>query len=152
MDLRTEVQPNPSVRKITYQTPVLFLGSCFANEIGFRLAAGRLDIMTNPHGTLFNPFSVARALDLFAESHLYSEKDIYFHQNRFLSLDHHTAFSSYERDVLIERLNETSRMASGFLRKASFLFITFGTSYVFTINDSGMNFYPWKMPRRALLR
>lgn len=138
MDLRTEVQPNPSVRKITYQTPVLFLGSCFANEIGFRLAAGRLDIMTNPHGTLFNPFSVARALDLFAESHLYSEKDIYFHQNRFLSLDHHTAFSSYERDVLIERLNETSRMASGFLRKASFLFITFGTSYVFTINDSGM--------------
>jgi hypothetical protein len=137
MDLRTEVQPSPSVRKITYQTPVLFLGSCFANEIGYRLAAGKLDVLTNPHGTLFNPFSVAKALERSADAYIYTDRDIYQHQNRFMSLDHHTAFSSYERDVLIERLNETGRKSSDFLRKASFIFITFGTSYIFTLNESG---------------
>ena len=137
MDLRTEIQIIPSVSKITYQTPVMFLGSCFANEVGFRLAAGKLNVMINPHGTLFNPFSVAKALERFADDYTYSEEDIYLHQNRYLSLDHHTAFSSYERDVLIARLNETGKAASAFLRKASFLFITFGTSYVFTLNGSG---------------
>lgn len=137
MDLRTTVQlPSPSL-KIAYTTPVMFIGSCFANEIGFRLSAGKLPVMTNPHGTLFNPFSVAKALDRFADDYIYDEKDIYRHQNRYLSLNHHTSFSSYERDILIRRLNETGKAASEFIRKASFLFVTFGTSWIFTLNESG---------------
>ncbi len=54
-----------------------------------------------------------------------------------MSLDHHTAFSSYEREVLIARLNEVSRTASAFIRKASFLFVTFGTSYIYNLRESG---------------
>ncbi len=122
---------------ITFDTPVLFLGSCFANEIGYRLASGKLPVMTNPHGTLFNPFSTATALDRFIFEYQYSDKDIYLHRNRYLSLDHHTAFSSYERDQLVDRLNEVSSSASAFIRKASFLFITFGTSYIYTLNENG---------------
>jgi hypothetical protein len=138
MELRTEVPLPTSSDKITFTTPVMFIGSCFANEIGYRLASGKLQVMTNPHGTLFNPFSVAKALDRFVASHEYTVKDIYLHQTRYISLDHHTAFSSYERDVLISRLNDVSRLASEFIRRASFLFITFGTSYVYTLKESGV--------------
>ena len=137
MELRTEVPLSVSPGKITFSTPVMFLGSCFANEIGYRMASGKLDVMTNPHGTLFNPFSVAVALDRLAASHLYTEKDIYLYRNRYMSLDHHTAFSSYERDVLTERLNYVSRVASEFIRRASFLFVTFGTSYVYSLREDG---------------
>jgi len=137
MELRTEVPLPESPEKITFNTPVIFIGSCFANEIGYRLAAGKIPVMTNPHGTLFNPFSVAGALDRFTGSYVYTDKDIYLHQNRYMSLDHHTAYSSYERDVLVERLNEVSRAASGFIRRAGFLFVTFGTSYVYTLKESG---------------
>jgi hypothetical protein len=137
MELRTEVPLPVSPAKITFSTPVMFLGSCFANEIGYRLASGKLNVMTNPHGTLFNPFSVAGALDRFSASHMYTGKDIYLYQNRYMSLDHHTAFSSYDRDVLTKRLNEVSRAASEFIRGASFLFVTFGTSYVYTLRESG---------------
>ena len=138
MDLTTEVPLPSSSDAITFSTPVMFLGSCFANEIGYRMASGKLRVMTNPHGTLFNPFSVAKALDRFVSSHVYSSDDIYLHQNRYMSLDHHTAFSSYESDVLVERLNGVSRSASSFLREASFLFITFGTSYIYTLRESGV--------------
>lgn len=137
MDLRTPVPLPVSSLKITHTTPVMFMGSCFASEIGYRLSSGKLQVMTNPHGTLFNPFSVAKALDRFCDDYHYSEKDIYLHQNRYLSLDHHTAFSSYNRDVLIERLRETGKAASEFIRKASFLFVTFGTSYLFTLKETG---------------
>lgn len=138
MELFTGVQLPSAASEITFETPVMFLGSCFANEIGYRMAAGKLSVMTNPHGTLFNPFSVAGALDRFMEEHVYSEKDIYLHQNRYMSLDHHTAFSSYESDALIERLNGVSRNASAFIRNASFLFVTFGTSYIYTLKESGV--------------
>ncbi|MRR21077.1 hypothetical protein EG827_12930 [bacterium] len=137
MELLTGVQLPAAASEITWETPVMFLGSCFANEIGYRMAAGKLPVMTNPHGTLFNPFSVAGALDRFITGHFYTENDIYLYQGRYLSLDHHTAFSSYERDVLIERLNGVSRTASAFIRNASFLFVTFGTSYIYTLKESG---------------
>ena len=137
MDLRTEVSLPVSEDRITYDTRVMFLGSCFANEIGYRMASGKLPVMTNPHGTLFNPFSVAGAIDRFVSGHVYTASDIYLHQNRYMSLNHHTAFSSYERDVLVERLNEPSHSASAFIRKASFLFITFGTSWIYTLDESG---------------
>lgn len=137
MELRTTVPLPASDAGITYDTPVMFLGSCFANEIGYRMAAGKLKVMTNPHGTLFNPFSVAGALDRFVSAHVYTADDIYLHQNRYISLDHHTAFSSYDRDVLTERLNEVSRAASSLIREASFLFVTFGTSYIYTLRESG---------------
>ncbi|MDM8003114.1 MAG: GSCFA domain-containing protein [Bacteroidota bacterium] len=138
MELLTGVQLPAAASEITWETPVMFLGSCFANEIGYRMAAGKLPVMTNPHGTLFNPFSVAGALDRFITGYIYSENDIYLHQDRYLSLDHHTAFSSYERDVLVERLNGVSRTASAFIRNASFLFVTFGTSYIYTLRESGV--------------
>ncbi len=137
MELLTAVPLPPAAAAITYDTPVMFLGSCFAGEIGYRMASGKLPVMTNPHGTLFNPFSVARALDRFIGEHVYTEKDLYLHQNRYMSLDHHTAFSSYDRDILTARLNETGRAASGFIRKASFLFVTFGTSYIYNLKESG---------------
>ncbi|MFZ2287879.1 MAG: GSCFA domain-containing protein [Bacteroidales bacterium] len=137
MNLTTEVPLPSSPDKITFAAPVMFLGSCFANEIGYRMASGKLPVLTNPHGTLFNPFSVARAIDRFLTSHHYTADDIYLHQNRYMSLDHHTAFSSYERDALLERLNEVSQSASSFIRKAYFLFVTFGTSQVYTLKESG---------------
>ncbi len=137
MELKTAVPLPASDAGITFTTPVMFLGSCFANEIGYRMAAGKLKVMTNPHGTLFNPFSVAGALDRFVSAHTYTDDDIYLHQNRFMSLDHHTAFSSYDLDVLTERLNDVSREASSFIREASFLFVTFGTSYIYTLRESG---------------
>ncbi len=137
MDLTTEVRLPSSSATITFSTPVMFLGSCFANEIGYRMASGKLRVMTNPHGTLFNPFSVAKALDRFVSSHVYTSDNIYQHQNRYMSLDHHTAFSSYESDVLVERLNGVSRSASSFIGEASFLFVTFGTSYIYTLRESG---------------
>ncbi|MDZ7634038.1 MAG: GSCFA domain-containing protein [Bacteroidales bacterium] len=137
MELTTAVPLPSSADRITFATPVMFLGSCFANETGYRMASGKLNVLINPHGTLFNPFSVAGALDRFMSSYIYGENDIYLHQNRYMSLDHHTAFSSYERDVLIERLNDVSRTASSFIREASFLFVTFGTSYVYTLRESG---------------
>jgi len=137
MELKTAVPLPASDTGITYATPVMFLGSCFANEIGYRMAAGKLKVLTKPHGTLFNPFSVAGALDRFVSAHVYTHDDIYLHQNRYMSLDHHTAFSSYDRDVLTERLNDVSRAASSLIREASFLFVTFGTSYIYTLRESG---------------
>jgi hypothetical protein len=58
MEFRTTVRIEKSFR-ISYNDPVMFTGSCFAAEIGSVMLEGRMPVMINPAGTVFNPFSVA---------------------------------------------------------------------------------------------
>jgi len=137
LEFRTLVEPPLSGDKISHQTPVLFMGSCFASEIGRKAESGKIPVLINPHGTLFNPLSVSRALLRFAEGYSYSKRDLYLFENRYYSLDHYTLFSSEDPDELVERLNTVNNSAHDFLLKASFLFITFGTAWVFDLKENG---------------
>ena len=42
--------------------PMLFMGSCFAENVGEYLTKAKFDITVNPFGTLYNPESIATAL------------------------------------------------------------------------------------------
>jgi len=137
MELRTTITPCKSEANITHQTPAMFIGSCFASEIGRKAEAGKIPVLINPHGTLFNPVSVALALNRFATGYNYTNHDLFFHNNIYYSLSHYTAFSSTDPTDLTERLNLVNKEASGFLKRSSFLFVTFGTAWLFELCQSG---------------
>ena len=63
MNLRTTFTIDPSKSKISYNTPVMFIGSCFASEIGSRLAEGKMEVLINPSGVVYNPVSVGNTID-----------------------------------------------------------------------------------------
>ena len=42
MELRTTFRIEPSKDKITYNDPVMFIGSCFASSMGAQMAVGRM--------------------------------------------------------------------------------------------------------------
>lgn len=137
MDLRTIINPEQSGDRISHQTSVLFIGSCFASEIGHRAEEGKIPALINPYGTLFNPASVSDALVRFAEKYFYSKEDLYCYKERFYSLSHYTAFSSGDQEELVGRLNMVNSFASEFLKNASFLFITFGTAWIYELKENG---------------
>lgn len=66
MKFRTEVTIEPTTLRLTPASRVLLLGSCFAEEVGARLAdslpAGQ--VVVNPCGVLYNPESIAQTLQL----------------------------------------------------------------------------------------
>jgi lysophospholipase L1-like esterase len=64
MQFRTEIHPLPSPHKISLQSPILLLGSCFAHEVGARLVQAKLPALVNPFGTIFNPLSLVQLLEL----------------------------------------------------------------------------------------
>jgi hypothetical protein len=137
MELRTTITPIQSEFKITHQTPVMFIGSCFASEIGRKSEAGKIPVMINPHGTLFNPVSVAMAINRILNGYHYTKDDLFFHNSCYYSLSHYTAFRSTDPADLTECLNLVNKEASGFLKRASFLFVTFGTAWLFDLRQSG---------------
>ncbi|MFH0843647.1 MAG: GSCFA domain-containing protein [Bacteroidota bacterium] len=137
MELRTTFNIPPSAHMITYDDPVMFIGSCFAGSIGSKLEAGRMPVMINPSGTVYNPVSVINTLNSVIEAREYMEKDLYNHNGTWLSFDHYTDFSSGNKQEVLERINKKTTEAFKFLSKAQFLFITFGTARVFRHVESG---------------
>ncbi len=49
-------------QRIVYGDKLLFIGSCFAEEIGGISYGLGFDTLINPFGVLFNPFSIVAAL------------------------------------------------------------------------------------------
>lgn len=138
MNLRTTFPVTPSDRKINYGTPVIFAGSCFASEIGEKMASAGMQVLINPSGTLFNPASVASAIDIIVEKKSFTSEDLFLHDGLYHSFYHYTDFSSHDSVKALEKINLSVSKAHGFLRKAEFLFITFGTARIFRLKETGM--------------
>ncbi|HLN55503.1 MAG TPA: GSCFA domain-containing protein [Bacteroidales bacterium] len=137
MELRTRIDIGKSNEKISHSDPVLFIGSCFASETGSRLASGKMPVLINPAGTVYNPVSVINTLNLIISGKQLRKEDLYCHEGTWLSFSHYTDFSSEDPVKVIDKINRNSDNAHSFLQKARFLFVTFGTARVFRLKETG---------------
>lgn len=138
MDLRTIINIESSPDKITYNDWVMFIGSCFASSIGSQMLMGRMPVMINPAGAVFNPVSVCNTLDTLTSGKEFMQSDLHYHDGAYLSFCHYTDFSSDDPSKVLEKINRKSKEALEFLKNARFLFITLGTARVYRWKKTGV--------------
>lgn len=138
MEFRTKVNIEPSPIKITYIDQVMLIGSCFASSIGSRMNMGRMPVMINPAGAVFNPVSVCNTLDTITSGKELIQDDLYFHDGTWLSFYHYTDFSSDNPLTVLDKINRKSKEAFDFLKNARFLFITLGTARIYRLKKTGV--------------
>ena len=137
MELRTKVNIEPSPEKITYNDKVMFIGSCFASSIGSLMELGRMPVMINPAGSVYNPVSVSNTIDTIISKKEFTKDDLYFFNGTWLSFFHYTDFSSEDPVKVIEKINNRSKEAGSFIKNTEFLFITLGTARVYRLKETG---------------
>jgi hypothetical protein len=137
MNLRTTFSIEPSTGKIDYSTPVMLAGSCFASEIGDKMTEGKMKVLVNPTGTLYNPVSICNTIRLVAENRMLRAEDLFSYNDRYMSFLHYTDFTSDNPIDTLDKINRSTAKAHQFLSNASFLFITFGTSRIYRLAKSG---------------
>lgn len=131
MQFRTTLNVVPSTNKIDYRSKILMLGSCFTNNIGQKLEDACFDICINPFGTLYNPYSILNSLEILLNGGLMNSDELFSMNNLFHSFHFHGSFSNNDRTLALQRMNESITLGHHFLQQTDFLFITFGTSYVY---------------------
>ena len=141
--------------EITHECPILIMGSCFAENIGKRLAASKFVCDENPFGVLYNPLSIATALKQLMEERTYDETspELVEHGGLWHSLMHHGSFSASTREECLTHINGRLAKAHAFLPQARLILITFGTAYVYRHRENGMvvgNCH--KLPERTFTR
>lgn len=132
-----QIQPYPFT--ISYQNKMLFLGSCFSEEIGNRMIGLKFTVLQNPNGILYNPVSITDALFSYIDNNNYSEKNLFKLDGIWHSWKHHSAFSGINKDEVVKKINTSQSAAHAFLKEAEFLIITLGTAFNYQLKNSKEN-------------
>ncbi len=138
MDLQTRIEIGKSPFAIGYQTGMMAMGSCFAENIGAKLTYFKFDADVNPCGIIYNPFSIANVLKLLIEKRQFAREDLLQYNGKWISLYHHGSFSSAGQPVCLQHINERLSFSSDKLRRADLLFLTFGTAWVYRHRQTGL--------------
>ena len=116
----------------------MLLGSCFADEMGERLAAAGYKVMANPFGTLYNPVSIAQAMQIIgAETFtpLAKEDTELFTYGigckRYGSYLFNTKASRESPEEFLSYANSTIEAARHFFKDSATIIVTLGTAWVY---------------------
>lgn len=154
MKLQTTIQIEPLPVKFGYpilnageecaNNSLLFIGSCFSEEIGRRCQEHYLDTLVNPFGVLFNPCSIADCLGLLEGYSInpygcsFIEDDVIETPQGFCSFHHHGSFARPSAQEFLDNANARLASASEFYERKGWVFVTLGTAFVYRERQSGM--------------
>ncbi|MCX7862758.1 MAG: GSCFA domain-containing protein [Bacteroidales bacterium] len=127
----TPIHIKPFNKKIQYNDKLFFIGSCFSDEIARKLIDYKFAVISNPFGTLYNPISIYQSLQRITNQTHVTENDFFCEDDIYKSFHFHSKLADTNLNQLIEHANNIIANSYQFLKQASWIFITYGTSYVY---------------------
>ena len=131
MKFRTEIEVAPLAEGIEHSAKIFALGSCFAESISERLAKAKFSVTTNPFGVLFNPFSIANAIERVDNARNFAVCDIRAGRDKFFSFDAHSSLDGTTQTEAFANLNRAVAQGSKALHESDWVILTFGTAWVY---------------------
>ncbi len=137
MKFRTEVMPSKASVSISHKDKVLFIGSCFTENIGnkFKLSGFETDI--NPFGIMYNPLSICECLQRIAANEAFHAEELVKIGEYWKSYSHHGDFRSTDRLQCLQMINSRLSSSHEFLRQARFVILTLGTAWIYKLKADG---------------
>ena len=131
MILQTKIEFPPLSKMLTYRDPLLFMGSCFANEIGNIMKDLSFQINVNPFGVLYNPASIVSSLERLSSEIPFSEEDLVESQGVIHSFYHHSSFGRESVELFLDNANRRLVEDAKHFKESKFVVISLGTAWVF---------------------
>lgn len=135
MDFRTKIDIPAFGFGITYASKCIFVGSCFAENIGNKLASTKIPTSVNPTGILYNPLSICKSIKNALAGKKYNDDEVFFSGGTWNSFDFHSRFSNPDKAACIDGINAATETFANEIRKADVMFVTFGTAFVYELSD-----------------
>lgn len=131
MQFRTQIPISKSNNPIDYNSKILSFGSCFAQNMDEKFDYFKFQNETNPFGIIFNSVSIEKLIARTIKKEIYTEKDVFFYNERWHSYEVHSDLSNSDRQELLETLNKALAETYKQLIEATHIIITYGTSWVY---------------------
>ncbi len=133
MNFTTKVPVKTYEFPINYHSKVLLLGSCFAENMGVKFNYFKFQTTINPFGIIFNPISIEQLVNRVVHQKFFTETDIFYHNDLWLSYDVHSECSHSDKEILLKQLSAALEAMHRQIAEASHIVITYGTSWVYRL-------------------
>ncbi|MDO4782220.1 MAG: GSCFA domain-containing protein [Capnocytophaga felis] len=147
MDFRTIVPLKQPDFKISYNDRILSVGSCFSVNISKKLKYYNFQTVTNLFGILFHPLAIEKLIEKTLKNNLFNEDDFFKHNDLWHSFDLHSELSQTSLDKAIRVANQKIGEFKNALQNSDFMFITLGTSWVYTHTNGNIVANCHKVPQ-----
>ena len=138
MIFHTEVNITPLNHSIHYCDGLLFLGSCFADEVGSLCRGLGFDALVNPFGVLYNPASIAQSVERLDSGKSFGHEDVLeVGEGQYCTFSHNTTFWNRSEEELLEQVNQCLAEAHAHFVKSKWIILSLGTSWVFRNKENG---------------
>ncbi|MCF6350155.1 MAG: GSCFA domain-containing protein [Flavobacteriaceae bacterium] len=131
MNFRTQIKLNKTENQIDYKSNLLLIGSCFSNNIGAKFEYYKLNSITNPFGTIFQPKAIEKLIAKSLTNELFTTDDLIFHNETWHCLDVHSDFNSPNKNTVLAKLNSVTKQTKVNILDATHIIITLGTAWVY---------------------
>ncbi|MFQ3579158.1 MAG: GSCFA domain-containing protein [Bacteroidales bacterium] len=137
MQFRTEIIPHKHTGSIHYGTPILTVGSCFAQSIGNKLKEHKFQAMINPFGIVYNPASVRRCFEYILGERTIQIDDLFLNHGVWVSFDFHGSFSGTDKEQVFKTMQDSVSEALQFIQQTKCILLTLGTAWVYEWKHTG---------------
>ena len=138
MNFFSKVDIPASDLRIDYKSNLVFIGSCFADNISAQFASRKFKVLANPFGTVYNPISLESQIKAITDGKVFGENDVFKDERcdgLWHSWDAHSSLSASTREECIAKLNAAAKQAREFLQQADIAFITIGSAFVYSLGE-----------------
>lgn len=138
--LYTEIQIPKADFGISLSSRTVVLGSCFADGVGQKMKDAGFDVLVNPFGTLYNPLSIAAAIERLESGNPFGPEDCVemgAGAGKICSFSHHTKFARATAEEFLRDANAALAEASAFWKTCDTVIITLGTAWVWRLAAAG---------------
>ncbi len=132
MEFYTAISDNDFPKfELSVESQLLFLGSCFTERVGTRLARLGVQADVNPSGIAYNPISLCRLIGFAIQEMAFTENELIGNNDLWHHLHFHGDFSRNSADLTIEALASATAELRTSLQHAEVLFLSLGTANAF---------------------
>lgn len=140
MKMMTETEMPAPGRRIGYGEKIMMLGSCFADSVADIMKSLYFKVMSNPFGTLYNPESVAEAVERMESGRHFGMDEVVEAggtRGIFSSFSHHCDMGELSPEAFLDKANVRLDEAAAHFREAGTVVVTFGSAYAYRHLERG---------------
>lgn len=132
-DFRTVLPEIAAPFRISHNDRLLMLGSCFTENIGAWLRVRQFRILTNPYGIVYNPVSIARALNGIH----WEPADFFEQEGIWRHWELHSSLAATSPAQALAEAQSAAQVLHNWLLQTDVLILTLGTAHVFEWRTTG---------------
>jgi len=136
MNFTTKISIPKSTHPINYNSKIVLLGSCFAENIGAKFEYFKFQNTVNPFGIIFNPVSIEKLISRIVNQQEFTENDIFFHNEHWHCYEVHSDLSHENKEELLSNLNALLELTNNQITESTHIIITYGTSWIYQLKST----------------